>query len=132
EWGERQPLLAGELALAADARLDNRPELGRSLGLDAAQLAATSDSGLILAAYRRWGTDCLSRLLGDYAFLLWDGGRGELFAARDPLGARGLSYTRTAGRVFVFASDVAHLLAYPDVRPALNESRVAAYLADAL
>ena len=132
EWGERQPLLAGELALAADARLDNRPELGRSLGLDAAQLAATSDSGLILAAYRRWGTDGPGRLLGDYAFLLWDGGRGELFAARDPLGARGLSYTRTAGRAFVFASDVAHLLAHPDVQPALNESRVAAYLADAL
>ena len=131
EWGERQPLIAGELALCADARLDNRSDLGRLLGLDPEQQASTSDSALILRAYQTWGTDCLAHLLGDYAFLLWDGRQRELFAARDALGARSLCYVRLNGRGFVFASDIAHLLAHPDVRPTLNENRVAAYLADA-
>lgn len=129
EWGERPPVVDGELALSADAHLGHRAELGRLLGLEDARLAATSDAQLILAAYRIWGHDCLDHLLGDYAFLLWDGGRGELFAARDALGTRGLCYTAVNDRLFLFASDVAHLLACPLVRPNLNYNRIAAYLA---
>ena len=69
--GARQvrPMVDGDLAITADARLDNRDELLTALGMADRGI---SDAALILAAYRRWAGDCPSRLLGDFAFALWD------------------------------------------------------------
>lgn len=128
ESREQRPLRDGELTLAADIRLDNRRELAEDLGVAREQISAMSDSRLLLLAYRRWGTDCLPHLLGDFAFVLWDGTRRRLFAARDPLGERSLCYT-IAGDVCLIASDVSHLLGYPGLPRAINDNRIAAYLA---
>lgn len=126
---ERQPLVMDDVWLAADCRLDNRGELAGQLGLDALQAAAASDALLILLAYRRWGDECPARLLGDFAFIIWDKPRQRLFAARDPLGARGLVYYIDRG-LCLMASEVGQLLAHPAVRPRLNDNRVAAFLAN--
>jgi len=128
ERDECQPLVDGDVVLSADIRLDNRPELGAALGLTPEQINATSDAQLLLLSYRRWGIDCLPRLLGDFAFVLWDGARRQLFAARDALGERGLCYTLDEAHCLV-ASDIVHLLAHPDVVPRINDDRVASYLA---
>ena len=84
---ERLPLLGstGHLAITADARIDNRDELMKLLGIEAADPEQISDSQLILAAYERWGEQCVSRLLGDFAFAIWDRRKQSLFCARDPL-----------------------------------------------
>src|SRR5262245_43424166 len=70
---ETQPLVdaTGTLAITADARIDNRAELSSLLGLGA-EAAAIGDADLILRAYRAWGPACAARLLGDYAFAIWD------------------------------------------------------------
>lgn len=128
ERDECQPLVDGDVILSADIRLDNRRELGMALGLTAEQTRATSDARLLLLGYRHWGTGCLSRLLGDFAFVLWDGARKQLFAARDALGERGLCYTIDDRRCLV-ASDIANLLGHPHIAPRINDNRVAAYLA---
>ena len=112
------------LALAADARLDDRETLRAALGC---REAGASDGELILRAYRRWGRGCPNRLLGDYAFALWDARRRTLFCARDHIGARPFYYART-GRRFVFASAVPAVLAAPGVPGQLDEDLVAAYL----
>ena len=124
---ETQPLSLGDLHLIADCRLDNRPELGRWLDLNREQVAEISDAMLILLSYRQWGEDCPKRLLGDFSFVLWDAGQQRLFAARDAMGARGLCYTLVDG-IFLIASEIAHLLAHPAVRPCINDERVAAFL----
>ena len=49
-----------------------------------------SDTETILAAYARWGTDCLAHLRGMFAFALWDG--EQLFAARDRFGIKPFYY----------------------------------------
>ena len=66
-----------------------------------------SDTETILAAYAKWGTDCLSRLRGMFAFALWDGER--LFAARDRFGIKPFYYAVVDG-VFYFASEIKALL----------------------
>ncbi|MGH8883821.1 MAG: asparagine synthase-related protein [Egibacteraceae bacterium] len=129
--GERQPLVDGDsLVLVADARVDNRAELVR--WLDAREPAGTrkSDAQLILAAYRRWGTDCAARLVGDFAFAVWDRRSRQLFAARDVMGMRSLYYRLEARRT-VFATEVKQILALPDVPARVCEPMVAAHLAGA-
>ena len=115
----------GGLAIAAAARLDNRDALCDALGLPSA--AALADRDLILAAYRRWGGECPDRLLGDYAFAIWDGGRRRLFCARDHIGIQPFYYAQTLGG-FAFASAVEVVLAAPDVPDALDETVVRTFL----
>jgi asparagine synthase (glutamine-hydrolysing) len=114
----------GDLLLTADARLDNRKELLRVLEIP----GEPPDSALILAAYRRWGETCPERLLGDFAFALWDAARQRLFCARDPVGVRPFFYHHQAGRLFAFASEIKALLTLPEVPKRLNETRLADHL----
>lgn len=129
EQGEHQPLVfaAAGLALVADVRLDNRQELAQALGLAPAVAAAHSDSHLIALAYARWGTDCVDHLLGDFSFILWDQKQQHLFAARDPLGTRGLTYYVDRS-LLVAATEISHILAHPAVEPRINDLRVAQFL----
>lgn len=112
----------GALTVVADARLDNRAELARALGID-----PRPDAELILAAYRRWGEDCAGRLLGDFAFLLYDDDRRRLFCARDCFGVRPLYHARQ-GDTLLFASEPKALLAAAPALGRRNEAAIANYL----
>lgn len=65
-----------------------------------------SDTEVILAAYERWGDDCLDRLLGMFAFLLWDKRQQRLFAARDRLGVKPLNYYQAPDGTLLVASEI--------------------------
>jgi asparagine synthase (glutamine-hydrolysing) len=123
---ERLPLALTDdhLAITANARLDNRSDL-----LQALQTTDRNapDSTLILRAYQRWGEACPERLLGDFAFAIWDGRRRRLFCARDHLGIKPFYYF-LSDRVFVFASEIKALFCLPEIPRRLNEVRVGDYL----
>jgi len=93
---------AGAMRLVWDGRLDNRDELGAG--------ADESDEAVVVRAYTRFGDDLPSRLLGDFAFALWDARHGRLLCARDRLGLKPLHYVWRDG-VFRFASELRPLLA---------------------
>ncbi|PYS79758.1 MAG: hypothetical protein DMF66_01665 [Acidobacteria bacterium] len=80
-----------DLVLVWDGRIDNRQELVGELER-AQDCCRLSDATLFLEAYRRWGTRCLNRLVGDFAFVIWDGRVRRLLAGRDQLGIRPLHY----------------------------------------
>jgi asparagine synthase (glutamine-hydrolysing) len=124
---EPLPLTVGRYTITADVRLDNRRELASALGIDWHATEVTSDSALLLAAYRRWGERCPEQLLGDFAFAIWDAQEQVLFCARDHFGVKQLYYYCSSS-VFAFATEIKALLCLPDVTPSLNESRVADYL----
>jgi asparagine synthase (glutamine-hydrolysing) len=125
--GEHQPVVLPErqLVLVADARIDNREELRRALGIPARN--TMSDSDIVLAAYARWGEACVPRLLGDFAFALWDGAARSLFCARDPMGVKPFYYFASP-RVFAFASEIKALLTVPGVEPPIDPEQVALFL----
>jgi len=114
------------LAITADARIDNREELSDSLELKQL-LSEISDSELIIAAYEKWGEQCPEKLIGDFAFAIWDGRNQKLFCARDHIGARSLYYYLSE-RTFAFATEIKALLCLPEVPRQLNETRVADFL----
>ena len=119
--------LAGGIAVATDARLDDRDALCDSLGVAPAERRTLTDSDLIRRAWQRWGRDCPNHLLGDYAFAVWEANKRTLFCARDHAGVRPLYYCQRPDG-FVFASAVEAVLAVPGVSAALDEATVAAYL----
>jgi len=126
---ERQPAslrAAPHLIIAADARIDNRDELFDALGVPRAGRDQTPDSSLILLAYERWGEQCPKRLLGDFAFAIWNNRERTLFCARDPFGCKPFVY-HYSDRRFIFASDVNGVLARLETA-SLNEPLIAAYL----
>jgi asparagine synthase (glutamine-hydrolysing) len=116
------------LIIVSDACIDNRDELCAKLGIDASLAKRIGDNELLLLAYAKWREDVVHHLIGDYAFVIWDVGNQELFAARDPLGNRTLYYTEVDGR-FAFCTTMRPLLALPGVSKAFNEEWLAEYLA---
>jgi asparagine synthase (glutamine-hydrolysing) len=124
--GERQPLASadGRVVLAGDLRLDNRDELAAALDLGP---RPGPDSALVLAAWNRWGETCAERLLGDFAFVVWDARRQSLFCARDHMGVKPLYY-HLSDRLFACASEIKGLLAFSDLPRRADEGRIADYL----
>ena len=128
---EKQPISnqSGDIVITADARIDNREELIAILRLNGSALCSITDSQVILAAYEKWGEGCAEKLLGDFAFVIWDARRQKLFCARDHFGVKPFYYYLLSGKFFVFASEIKALLSHPEVPRRLNEVRVGEYLA---
>lgn len=124
---EAQPLVRPEsgVTLVADARIDNREELIGALGVSRA--SAPTDAELIAAAYDRWGEGCAERLIGDFAFALWDVRKRTLFCARDPMGVKPFYYFREQGH-FAFASEAKALFTIPGVDLTIDEEQIALFL----
>ncbi len=128
--GETHPSMAGAgpALFAALARLDNREELGASLGLGGAELARMSDARLLLTMYERWGDDGVARCVGSFAFAQWDATARRLTLGRDCLGNRPLFYHR-GPQFVVFANTLGALLALPGVPRAIDELALAQFIA---
>ena len=114
---ETNPCRDGDCTIVSDARLDNRDEILDALRDERDLSMQSPDSHLILRLYRRYGAACMDRLVGDFAFAIWDGQSGELFCARDQMGVKPFFYHRSEG-LFVFASEQRGILAHPDVSDA--------------
>ena len=74
-------------------RLDDRLELIRELGNSVD--SSSSDDEVFAAVYERWGSNCLAKILGDWAFSAWDPRERSLTLAKDFLGSEPLFYIRT-------------------------------------
>lgn len=123
----RQPLQSPRTGcvIIADSRLDNRAQL--SAELTNTCLANVSDAELILRAYETWSEKAPTRLLGDFAFVIWDPRSQCLFCARDTSGQRSLFY-RADLHGFAAGSEIQQLLQDPAVPVRPNEERVREYL----
>jgi asparagine synthase (glutamine-hydrolysing) len=130
---EKLPLVSqtGNVVLTADARIDNRDELISILNLDDRLSTQFTDSELILAAYEKWGECCPEKLLGDFAFALWDSHKQQLFCARDPFGVKPFYYYLSE-QTFIFASEIKALFSLTEAPRRLNEVRVLDYLTSML
>lgn len=128
--GGHQPMLdaRGELALTFNGEIYNYKDVKAELEACGHAFRTASDTEVILEAYREWGTDCLSRLTGMFAFALYDTPRRTLFAARDRAGEKPLFYRHDPGRL-VFASELKALMSLPDLPRQLDPEALEFYLA---
>ncbi|HEX9079143.1 MAG TPA: asparagine synthase-related protein, partial [Desulfuromonadaceae bacterium] len=127
---DRQPLRSreGRGILVSDLRLDNRAELCADLGIGPATAAGMADSEILLAAWDRWGETCPERLIGEFAFAVWEPAARKLFCARDHFGLRALHYF-VQGPLFAFSTFPKGIIALPGVPCRVDESMIALRLA---
>src|ERR1700684_3193320 len=111
----------------------NFREIRKELEVTGVEFKSHSDTEVILAAYRVWGEDCLTRLGGMFAFALWDAPRKRLLLARDPMGIKPLYYYQSQGtqseQAFLFFSAVRTLLQMGIVPRKVDPAGVLSYLA---
>ncbi|MEU3959450.1 asparagine synthase (glutamine-hydrolyzing) [Streptomyces buecherae] len=105
-----QPMVSDGLALTYNGELYNAPELRAELTAAGVHFRGTSDTEVLLAAWRRWGTECLPRLRGMFAFAIFDERTGDLVLVRDQLGVKPLFLLRRGGGL-MFASELKALSA---------------------
>jgi asparagine synthase (glutamine-hydrolysing) len=67
------------------------------------------DTEVILAAYIKWGSDCLAHFNGMFSLAIWDNEKSELFLARDRMAVKPLFYFQNS-EIFLFASEITALL----------------------
>jgi asparagine synthase (glutamine-hydrolysing) len=126
---ERQPFtLDGKVWIVADCRVDGRQELVAELRAHGNEdLEDPTDVELILRAYLTWGEDCVERLLGDFAFGIWDVARQRLYCARDQMGVKPLFYAHV-GPFFIFSNTIDCIRQHPAVSNRLNDLAIADFL----
>ncbi|MDF0651000.1 MAG: asparagine synthase-related protein [Nitrospira sp.] len=126
---EHQPWLdeSGTICLALDGRIDNREDLLLSFRSTGVHLRTDTDAELMLRAYQRWGEHCPEQVIGDFALVIWDGPRRQLFCARDILGLKPFYYC-LSGASFCWASEIPPLLEHDDGHRRSNEAMIAEFL----
>ena len=126
---ERQPAsLDGRFCITADARLDDRAELGTKLDRAERRVRRNApDAELILHAYAAWGEECVQHLRGDFAFAIWDARRRSLFCARDHFGVKPFYYSHLAD-LFLFSNTLDCVRIHPEVSDDFNEAAIADFL----
>jgi asparagine synthase (glutamine-hydrolysing) len=122
---ERQPLhdRGQNLVLVADGRLDNRAELGATLGLRAD--GGVPDSTLLLAAFERWGEACLDHVAGELALAVWSRRAQQLFLGCSAPLSRPLLYVWD-GRRLAFATHPRGLFAIAGFQRRIDEDAITA------
>jgi asparagine synthase (glutamine-hydrolysing) len=98
----------------------NHADLRRDLEARGHRYRTRSDTESILHAYEEWGTDCVHRFRGMFAFAIWDALSRRLVLVRDRLGVKPLYWARVGERL-LFGSEIKAILASGLIRPEAHE-----------
>ncbi len=114
----QQPMAdaSGQRWVAFNGEIYNHIELRQTLQALGHPFRTSSDTEVILAAWRQWGPSAFERLNGQWAVALWDENLGQLVLARDPMGICPLHWCEHQGRL-LFASEVKALFAADPTLP---------------
>src|SRR4051795_9204768 len=128
EGGDQPMTIAdGAFTIVYNGELFNAAELRLELEAAGHRFRTRCDTEVVVRGYAQWGRAVLDRMLGMWAFCVWDRDARTLFLARDRLGVKPLVYAQVGGGV-VFASEIKALMASRLVERRLNPEPLPHYL----
>ena len=109
----KQPMYSDDnkIVLVFNGEIYNYIELREELIKLGNKFTTTSDTEVVINAYRTWGIDCQKHFNGMWAFALWDETKSQLFLSRDRIGEKPLYYA-TYDNTLIFGSEIKSILAY--------------------
>ncbi len=130
--GGDQPMTSadGRFVVVQNGEIYNYLELKHELAGEYS-FRTSSDTEVLLAAYTKWGVECLDRLVGMFAFVIWDSVEKTAFAARDRFGVKPLYYHQEVDGTVLLASEIKALHA-AGIPAAPDDETWATYLAHGL
>ena len=128
--GGKQPMSTedGRYTIAFNGEIYNFVEVRKELEAKGAIFRTRSDTEVILQGYAVWGERCLDKMIGMFAFAIWDREEEELFLARDRVGKKPLVYFWD-GKTFAFASETKGLVGAGLFDPKLDAKSVDLFFA---
>lgn len=128
--GGAQPMLdaTGTVSVVFNGEIYNFRELRTELEDRGARFQTSSDTEVILEAYKAWGRECLDHLDGMFAFVLWDDRAKRMLAARDRFGKKPFFYTIQNGCLY-FASELHCFRRIPGLAATLDHLALMRFLA---
>ena len=121
----------GNLHVVLNGEIYNHVELRQELESQGRRFRTRSDTEVLLEAWATWGRSALDRIVGMFAFAIFDERRRVLILARDQFAMKPLYYA-LAGRQLAFASEIPPLLAIPGVGRAADPGPLADFVARAV
>ncbi len=103
----RQPMPStdGNFHIVLNGEIYNYIEIRRELESEF-DFTSQTDTEVLLNAYRKWGAACLDKLIGMFAFIIWDESSQTAFVARDRFGVKPLYYHETNDGTLLIASEI--------------------------
>jgi asparagine synthase (glutamine-hydrolysing) len=128
--GGHQPMSdeSGRYHVIFNGEIYNYRELRADLIAQGHQFRTQSDTEVIVHLYEQTGERCPEKLIGMFAFAIWDAVERALFLARDRLGIKPLFYAALPDGRFLFASELKAILAHGAVARELDPEGLDRYL----
>jgi len=118
------------VSLAFNGEIYNFVELREELERRGHHFNSSTDTEVVLKGYQEWGMDIVDRLVGMFAFAIWNETEKCLWLVRDRLGEKPLYYWYDSNRQeLVFGSEIKALLVWPGIKRAVNQEALHCYLA---
>jgi asparagine synthase (glutamine-hydrolysing) len=125
-----QPMCSsdGTLWITFNGEIYNYLELADELKIQGHKFLSSSDTEVILTAYKQWGPECLMKFIGMWSFVIYDSEKREVFAARDRYGIKPLYYWFSSSGDLCFGSEIKQFSVFEGWRAKLNSQRAYDYL----
>jgi asparagine synthase (glutamine-hydrolysing) len=126
-----QPMEYDDLVIVYNGEVYNYVEIKDELIKCGYRFRTTSDTEVILTAYKEWGGECVKRFVGMWAFAIWDKTKRELFCSRDRFGIKPFYYIHS-GDKFYFGSEYKPLKLSPVFGNEVNYAQITRGLLEAM
>ena len=123
----KQPMQFNQFSITFNGEIYNYKEITKELEQLGHIFNSSSDTEMILHAYAQWGSNCLVKFIGMFAFLIYDKEKQEVFCARDRVGVKPFFYYWNEG-LFLFGSELKSFHQHPSFQKEINLDAVAAFM----
>lgn len=122
-----QPMHYDDLTIVFNGEVYNFREIREELVKKGHHFISNSDTEVVLHSFKEWNTDCVSRFIGMFAFVIYDKSTQKLYMCRDRAGVKPLYY-HINDSFFAFGSELKSLMAIPQFERIISEEAVSTFL----